>query len=330
MNFSNSSVIGMNCERKSDMESFMLAAEVVVPLIVYMATGGLIRKLNIMSRDNFRAVNVLVFRVFLPLTLFFNVYDVDLESAVRPDVFALVLVGILAVFAAAWLVTDRWVENRADGSSVIQGIYRSNFVLFGSSIALSLCDAKGQALLSALAALAVPMFNVLAVILFETRRGGGVKPRSIVLNILKNPLVDAGILGCIFNLSGLRLPELLEEPLVSMAGIATPLALVTLGGLLSFGSIVSHRKYLTVAVLARLVFVPFVMLTAFALAGYRGDALVAVLAVFGSPTAVASAPMAQAMGGNGSLAGEIVAVTSVCCIVTIFLFVYVLSFTGLI
>ena len=156
------------------------------------------------------------------------------------------------------------------------------------------------------------------------------KQRSIVLNILKYPLVDAGIIGCIFNLSGLRLPELLEEPLVSMAGIATPLALVTLGGLLSFGSIVSHRKYLTVAVLARLVFVPFVMLTAFALAGYRGDALVAVLAVFGSPTAVASAPMAQAMGGNGSLAGEIVAVTSVCCIVTIFLFVYVLSFTGLI
>ena len=72
------------------------------------------------------------------------------------------------------------------------------------------------------------------------------------------------------------------------------------------------------------------MLTAFALAGYRGDALVAVLAVFGSPTAVASAPMAQAMGGNGSLAGRLWQWTSVCCIVTIFLFVYVLSFTGLI
>ncbi len=312
------------------MDSFILAAEVVVPLIVYMAAGALIRKMNIMSQDNFRAVNILVFRVFLPLTLFFNIYDVDLGTAVQADVFVFVLAGVLGVFAAAWVITDRWVKDRADGSSVIQGIYRSNFVLFGSWIAASLCGKEGQALLAALAAVTVPLFNVLAVVLFETRRGGNMKPLGILANIFKNPLVDAGILGCIFNITGLRLPWILENPLTAMADIATPLALVTLGGLLSFGSMVRHRKYLTVVTIARLAVVPFVMMLIFVLAGFRGDVLVAVLAVFGSPTAVASAPMAQSMGGNGSLSGEIVAVTSVFCIITIFLFVYTMSRAGLI
>ena len=67
--------------------------------------------------------------------------------------------------------------------------------------------------------------------------------------------------------------------------------------------------------------------TAIAL-GMRGDVLIALLAVFGSPTAVSSAPMAQAMGGNGELAGEIVAITSVCSIVSVFLLVFALSRFG--
>ena len=56
----------------------------------------------------------------------------------------------------------------------------------------------------------------------------------------------------------------------------------------------------------------------------------ALLAAFASPTAVASNPMAQAMGGNGELAGEIVVATSACCIITIFLFVWGLKAAGLV
>ena len=62
----------------------------------------------------------------------------------------------------------------------------------------------------------------------------------------------------------------------------------------------------------------------------RGDFLVALLAIYASPTAVASAPMAQEMGGNGTLSGEIVATTTTFSIVTIFLFVFGLSGLGLI
>jgi predicted permease len=39
--------------------------------------------------------------------------------------------------------------------------------------------------------------------------------------------------------------------------------------------------------------------------------------------------MAQVMGGNGAMASEIVAVSTVCSVVTIFLFVYVLSVMGM-
>ena len=135
-------------------------------------------------------------------------------------------------------------------------------------------------------------------------------------------------MGIAVGLLEIRLPELVAEPLEKLGEAATPLALVVLGGLLSAKSISGHRYHLAVAALAKLVVIPFVTVCLGILAGFRGNDLVAVLAVFASPTAVASTPMAQAMGGDGKLAGEIVAVTSVGCILTMFLWVFVLAGVG--
>lgn len=79
----------------------------------------------------------------------------------------------------------------------------------------------------------------------------------------------------------------------------------------------------------RLICVPLVTLLVGWLLGMRGVELIAVLSVFAAPTAVASTPMAQEMGGDAELAGEIVAVTSFFSIITIFLWILVMSKLGL-
>lgn len=312
------------------MENLLLAASVVVPLFIYMAIGRLIRQFHLFSQENFKSLNVVIFRVFIPLSLFFDVYEADFGEAVRPDVFLYTSVLVILVFLISWIIFTKHVPNQADASTMIQGVYRSNYVLFGTTIAAPLCPQSGVALVAALAALIVPLFNILAVILFEIKRGGKIKPSQLICNIFKNPLVDAGILGCAFSILQIPVPELIASPLIKAGNIASPLALITLGGMLSFGSILKHLKYLITVITAKLILVPFFALAFFILLGYRGDVLVAILAVFASPTAVASTPMAQTMGGNGTLAGEIVALTSACSILTIFLFVMVLSGNGLI
>lgn len=312
------------------MENFTIAVAVVLPLLIYMTVGKFIEKLHILSKDHFKAMNGMIFRIFIPLNLFVSVYESNLRESVKLSVFLFVFLSVLAAFSITWIIIIKLVKENRDAITLIQGIYRSNYVLFGNCIAMSLGGESSLALVSALAAMAVPLFNILAVILFEVKRGGDIKVSQIILNILKNPLVDAAILGCLLNLLHIPIPELVMEPIVNLANIATPLALVTLGGMLSFSSIASHKKYLTWAVVGRLVLIPIMILPIAVCFGMRGDELIAILAVFASPTAVASAPMAQSMGGNGSLAGEIVALTSVCCIITIFLFVLILLKFGLI
>lgn len=312
------------------MENFMMAVSVVLPLIVYMSVGRLIRNMGILKPDHLKAVNAMLFRIFIPLALFFNVYDAEFSEAFQADVFAFALIGVLAVFVVLWLVVSKCVRDDRNASTIIQGTYRSNFVLFGATVAASLCDKDGVALVATLAAVVVPVFNMLAVILFEVKGGRKVRAGEIILNICKNPLVDAGVLGCIFSAFQLKLPSLIAQPLASLGEAATPLALVILGAMLSFESAVRHRKYLIAATVGRLVLVPLPVLVLAVWMGMRGNALIALVAVFASPTAVASVPMAQMMGGNEMLAGEIVTSTTVCSILTIFLFVFGLSGMGFI
>lgn len=312
------------------MESFYLALSVVVPMLIYMLTGGIITRLGIFKPDQFRALNTMLFKVFIPLSLFFNVYSVDLRTVIVPDIFLFCALGVIVILFLALLATRNMVKDRIDQATLVQGIYRSNFVLFGLTIAQSLCDEDGVALVSALSAVVIPLFNMLAVILFELSKGGKVKLKKLIISIFKNPLVDAGLIAGALSLMRVHFPALLESPLKTLGGIATPVALVALGGILSFESVVAHRKLLVIGVLGRLVAVPCLMLAAGILMGFRGNELIAIMAVFGSPTAVASAPMAQAMGGNGDLAGEIVVMTSVFCLFSIFLYTFLMSSFGLI
>ena len=65
--------------------------------------------------------------------------------------------------------------------------------------------------------------------------------------------------------------------------------------------------------------VPGVMLTVAALMGFRGIEFVTLMALFGSSAAGNSFTMAQQMGGDADLAGDIVVMTSLFCSLTMFL-----------
>ncbi len=312
------------------MESFNLALVTVVPMLVYMVVGGIIRRLNIFRQDQFRSLNTMIFKVFIPFSLFFNVYSLDLGSVIVPDLYLYCSLTVIISVLLTAVLLKRFVKSKKDWATLVQGVYRSNFVLFGGAIASALCDAEGVAMIAALSAVIIPIYNVAAVLLFELTRGGKVHAKNLIISIFKNPLIDASILAILFSLLGIRLPELLETPLKTLGSLSTPMALVALGGILSFSSVVEHRKLLITGVLGRLVVIPSIAIFIGILLGFRGNNLIAVLAVFASPTAVASAPMAQSMGGNGDLAGEIVVMTSAFCIITIFIYILLLSGFGLI
>ena len=312
------------------MEYFVIAFGVVFPILFYMALGVAVRKAKLLNAEAFRQVNRLVLRVFLPIKLFLEIYQSDFTSVLRPGLILYGLATVLAAFAVSWRTVGRFVKDRRDAPTLIQMLYRANYVLFGLSIAENMYPGQNLSIVSVLAAFVVPMFNILAVILFEVYRGGeNISLARLLLGVLKNPLVIGSALGLWCNGLGLPLPQLLQKPLQNLGAIATPLALVCTGATLTFGGLRRYRRCLMWATAGRLVILPGIFLTLAVMMGFRGMELTALFLIYACPVAASSYPMAVELGGNGELAGLGVAVSHVACLVTIFLWIAFLNFFAL-
>lgn len=311
-------------------ESLILAIKVVFPLIVYMGLGILIRRRKWMSQTSIKEMNTVVFKVLLSTMIFLNIYQSDLEQDFQLNLLIYAIVSLIVMYLILNLLIPKVIKDRTIAPVMIQGIYRSNFVLFGLQITASICGSENLGMATVLIAIIIPMFNALAVLLFERYQQEQVNVMKLLKGIATNPLIIASVLGIISVFIKPQFPPVMESALKSISQMATPLSLILLGGTITVSGIKKYWKYTLSCAIGRLIVVPVVFLSIAVILGFRGNGLVALMVMLASPTAVSSFTMASQMGGNEELAGQIVAVTTIFSVVTIFLWTYFLHYFCLI
>ena len=290
------------------MSNFEVCLNAVFPLIAMMLVGFVVRLTGLVNGKDVEKMNKVVFRVFLPVLVFKQVYNSDLANAIRPRLLLYAVLGVLAAFGLACITAKLLIRNRSQRSAVIQGIYRSNFAIIGIPIAQSLLNGADTGAVSVL----------LAVIILETYSDKHDSVGHVLLDVAKNPLILGSLCGIIFLIFGWKLPPLIESVVNSMSGVGSPMMLFLLGAFFEFGRLKEHLYPLTVACVGRLVVMPAIFLSLGALLGFRGVEFAALIGIFASSNAVAAFTMTQQMGGDAGLAGDIVVVTSTLCPFTIF------------
>ena len=312
------------------MENLILSFNVVLPLFLSIALGYFLRCVHMLDEATQKSLNKLCFKVFLPIYVFNNIYTTDMAVAFNPGLTALAVGGILGVFIFLMIFIPRIEPDNAKRGVMIQAIFRSNFVLFGLPVAVSLCGEANIGPTSLLIGFVVPMFNILAVVCLETFRGGKPDVKKMLKGIAVNPLIIASVLGIVMNLAHVPLPSGVHKSITDLGKIATPLSLVALGGGFQFSRIQGYARQLIICVSGKLVISPLLMVALAAVLGFRGEMLVPVLALFGSPIAVSSYTMAEQMEGDGTLAASLVVLTTALSILTMFLFIFGLKQLGLV
>lgn len=310
------------------MNSFWMAAQVVVPMALMVGIGVLLRVFHVTDETTMKQVDNLIFKIFMPSLSFYNIYKTDFSQLTNIGYILYGAAGLMILFGIALLLVPKWVQPRATASSFGQALFRSNYLLFGAAVAESIYGAGNIGMVSLLGIVAIPMFNVQAAVLLEAGRNGSASPKKLLLAIAKNPTVVATVIGLAINFSGLRLPELVLGVVKDISGLTTPLSFLSIGVSLSLGAVVSKRGQLVAILALRLVLVPLVFVTGAVLLGFRGQELCALLILFAAPVAVSSYPMAVAMGADGSFAGQAVAYSTLCCLPTIFLWTLLLNGMG--
>ncbi|MEG1633773.1 MAG: AEC family transporter [Oscillospiraceae bacterium] len=311
------------------MENFIVCLNAVLPMFIIMSVGYFVKRIGLLLEDDIPRFNKIVFRVFMPCVVFYNLYSSDLSVAAQPRLILFTLAAVLGSYAVIALIVPRFVKNPEQRGVMIQGIYRSNYVVIGLPIATALVPASELGIVSLLIAFVVPVFNVLAVVTLEVFRGGRVPVRKTLVSILTNPLIIGAALGTLALALKIKLPTAADSVVRQLASVGTPLQLFLLGGFFNFSGIAKHKKPLFWAVFGKLVLLPAAVLPIAVLLGFRGTALVALVGCFASGNAIASFVMTQQMGGDAELAGDIVVLTSSLCAVTVFCWLFLLKTLGL-
>ena len=309
------------------MDVILISAKAILPLFAFMMLGFWIKKRDLLSETATRQINILVFRFFLPIMCAETIYKANLREDVELLPVLMVTFGIIGIFLISWLIVPRFIKDKTQIPVMIQGIYKSNYAILGIPIAISIYGAENIGVVSVIAVILVPLNNALSAFIFERYTGKATSGSKLVLNIIRNPLVLGSLAGLILNLTGIVIPDWILSGIFSKLGaMATPLSMIALGASFVFSQIRTYRRPLFWACLAKLVFVPALIIPLSIILGARGAGLVGITIYAASPNAVNSYSTAVAMGGDADLANEIVVMTSLLSMITMFLWFVLIGF----
>ena len=312
-------------------ENIIFTANIVAPVFLIIAVGYFAKRMKIINDVFVDVTSKFVFLISLPVFIFLKISELDLSQALELDQIIYIYAGTIITFLIIWAGTIPFIKNPKDKSAFIQGAFRGNYAIIGLALISNLFggDAIGKA--TVILAFILPLYNVLAVIVLTVpMHEGKVNIKKALLDILLNPLILAVVLALPFSYFKIKLPELFLSTGVFLSDLALPLALIGIGGSLNIESLKSASKLAFSSSLRKIVVIPILLTAGAYFLGYVNDDLGIMFIVFASPTAIASFVMADAMGANSRLAGNIIMLTTLGSVFTIAIGILLLKSFGLI
>lgn len=334
-------------------EVFMFSFNAVMPILLLVLLGYILRKIKFASDSFFKTANKMVFRIFLPILLFYNVYEIKTLSSINWNAVIFSVIVVLLLFVLGVAVGKLTAENRNQIGVISQNAFRSNYAIIGISLAASLGGSSATAFASIITAVLIPLFNFLGVIVLSYYSDNDKKPsvKQTLIRTIKNPLIIGVSCGLIVIAIRSFIPlgadgspvfllerdcPFLMKAIESGSKVASPFALVVLGARFDFSAIKGMFKQISVGVLLKLVIAPAIGIgSAIFLSKYTDILCVtsneypALVAAFGSPVAVSSAVMVSEIGGDDQLATQLVVWTSVLSMLSLFAIVFLLKSVSL-
>lgn len=312
------------------MTTFLTTLNIVLPIFLLILLGLFLRRVGVLDEEGCGRMNTFCFNVLVPTMVFYNIYTADLSHFAQPKLLLFCLLAVTASFLLLMLIIPRVVGDRSRVGVMVQGIFRSSFVVLGMGLAASMYPGQDLSVIAIASTVVAPLFNGLSVVALEIYSQKRPDPKKIALDVLKNPLIIASAAALLLLLAGIRFPAVIDTVIGNVSATATTISLIVLGGGLTFQGIGSYKKELAAAVFCKLVALPLVLLPIAVWLGFRRMELFCVLIMAASPSTVTASIMARnTPGADWQLSAQIVVFSTSLSVVSLFGFIYVLLSMGL-
>lgn len=313
------------------MENFIYSLNATVPVFLIMILGYFIHKRKLIN-DNFVAVaNKFVFNIALPALLFYDISSADIRSDFDIRfVFYCMLVTTIC-FATIWVLTEVFMKDDSMKGSFIQGSFRGSAAILGMAFIKNVYNDAGLAPLMIVSA--VPLYNIFSVIVLTFKAKTQInnkqdKIKKACINILKNPIILAIFAGIPFSVFKIHLPVFVNKTFSSLAGLASPLALIVIGASFEGKQAIKKIKPTIWGAAIKLIIQPLVFLPIAMMLGFRNQEMMAIIIMLSSPSTVSCYIMAKNMDNDDVLSSSIIVLTTLLSSITITVMIFAVKCFG--
>lgn len=292
----------------------------ILPVFAVIALGGFLKRSAMIDENFVRVSDRLVYYIFLPLLLFWKIGKPSGTAIIDWRFIAGALLAIFTVFVLGLIIVKALkMPDRAVGS-FSQSCYRFNSYI-GIAVIVTALGENGVKEFGVLIGFAVPFINVLAVssmIRYSGQKDSeGQRWLFLLKSVVANPLIISCLLGILYSNLGIPFPILVERLLNLMSAMSLPLALISVGGSLTFSKFRGHFTYSLIAAVCKLVALPALGYLFLKQLSIAESALKVAMIYFALPTSPQNHILSALLNSDPDLATSAVVLSTMLSIVSL-------------
>ncbi|MBE6560382.1 MAG: AEC family transporter [Ruminococcaceae bacterium] len=296
------------------MEMSLIIMRKIVMMFILVLIGYICARVGMIDAQTNKRLSSLSLKLVTPM-LILSSYQTDFSDHIIRNLglsFILAIVGFAVQIPLGIFLIRK--KNNPDYQIERLSLIFANCGYFGIPLVESLYGAEGAIYITA----AITLFNLLIWTVGDAIMSGKVSLKSILCGMM-TPVSASVVLGAVLLLLRIRLPELIMEPVRSVAAMNTPFAMIVAGATLAgtnvFACLKDRRIYWVM--LCKMLLIP--ACAAIVLTRIPMEPMLVLIPVLtaASPTAAACPMFAVLYDKNAPYASQMFGVTTLVSIVTI-------------
>ena len=285
------------------MNNFTFA---LVPVLVLIVIGYLLKRSAFMSDDAWSGMEKLTYYILFPALLVHTLGNRSVEGL--PWLTILMIVSATLIISALILVIWHKIFQSVSGptfTSIFQGGVRFNTYI-GFAVCAAFYGPEGLAVCAVAATFMIVLINVLCISVFAIWGENNSGPASILRDLIKNPLIIGCVIGGLLSVSGIGLPGVTSEILEIVGRAALPFGLLAVGAALRLDAVKGHIKSIALTSLVQFGVKPLTVISLLYAIDLSGVVAGTLIIVFIVPTASSAYILARQLGGDTETMSSII------------------------
>lgn len=290
------------------------------PVFVLVILGILLKRRRFTDSAFLRQSDGLVYYIFFPVMLFWKIGGASFAAGVNWTFCLVTLLVIVLMFVLSTLAIRIVPVKPFQAGSFSQSCYRFNTYI-GVAVILTSLGEQGVAIFGILIGLAIPVINVFAVSTLIWFSGEELSPGKRLKMLMKalaaNPLILGCLAGIIYSRTIGTFPVFLDNSLRLLSMVTLPMALLSIGGSLSFAGVRNHLATSLLAAALKLLVLPVMGYIAYRLTGIDGMEFKVGMIFFCLPASTAIYVLSSQLNSDTELASAAIVLSTVLSFVSL-------------